>query len=414
MSEALKKFWWSRPVQWLCEPVLACWCILLLFVLTFFGTAYQVGHGLFEAKKVFFDSYYFMASMMPQSLLDLMSAESQEAGALAWVATTFKGLRWVLQWVPFPGTQLVLAVLTFNLTTYLINLMLMPKVKLGIVMIHVGLITMLVGGAVTHHWAEESQLTLGEGEAGNTTASYHAWEVALVRDLGGRHEVRALDAAGLMAGASLDFGVAGLAVKVEEFLDCCLVDMQAERANAAASRMNIPGLRPVPKNKEPERNIAGGIFSVKGEGEAKRFLLFGEGDIATEPVTVGGQEYWLVLRHRRSPMPMTISLEDFKREMHVGTGMAKSYSSRVKMLADGAEREVLISMNKPLRHRGYTLYQASFQEDTRSGAEYSTLAVVHNYGRLLPYISTGIIVLGMIWHFIVMLIKRAGRKEARS
>ena len=65
-----------------------------------------------------------------------------------------------------------------------------------------------------------------------------------------------------------------------------------------------------------------------------------------------------------------------------------------------------------LRHRGYTLYQASYREDPQTGTKASTFAVVHNYGRLLPYISTGIIVGGMIWHFVFMLIKRAKRKEA--
>jgi hypothetical protein len=412
VSEAFKKFWWSRPVQWFCEPIVACWCLLLLFVLTFFGTVYQVGHGLFEAKRVFFDSYWFFAGVMPQSLLDLFDPNTQSAG-MKGVIAVLRGLKWVLTYVPFPGTQLVLLLLAVNLFAYMINMLFMPKIKFGIVLIHAGLITMLVGGAVTHRYAEESQLTLGEGEAGNATAHYHQWELALVSEVDGLHDVRALDAAGLKAGDVLDFGVPGIRVKVEQYLGSSLVDGSATRDGAPASRMGIAGLREVPKHKEPERNIAGGVFEVKAGDDAKRFLLFGESDVSADPVSVGGKEYWLVLRHKRYPMPMTIQLTDFKRELHTGTGMAKSYSSKVLMLDGGLERTVSISMNDPLRHRGYTLYQSSFQEDQRTGAQFSTFAVVHNYGRTLPYISTGIIVFGMLLHFIVMLVKGSGRKGTR-
>ena len=380
MSGALKKFWWSPRVQWFFEPKLTCVCLVFLFLLTLLGTIYQVDHGLFQAQVKFYNSYYL----------------------------TFFGF------IPFPGTQLVLGVLLFNLLGYLINMLMMPKVKFGIVMIHVGLVMMLVGGAVTHHFAEESQLTLVEGESSNVTAAYHDWELALMSEDGAKRDVRAVDADTLRDGGDVDFGVPGLRVSVEKVFESCLVNMQAEVANPPMSRMNIADLRRVPLNKEPERNIAGGVFEVMFDGKSQRFLLFGEGDASAQSIDIGGKPHWLVLRHKRFPIPITLQLAQFNREMHPGTDMARAFSSKVNMAADGTERELTISMNKPLRHRGYTLYQASYREDPQTGTKASTFAVVHNYGRLLPYISTGIIVGGMIWHFVVMLIKRAKRPEAAA
>jgi hypothetical protein len=69
-------------------------------------------------------------------------------------------------------------------------------------------------------------------------------------------------------------------------------------------------------------------------------------------------------------------------------------------------------MNKPLRHRGFTLYQQSYRE-TPDGRESSTFAVTRNYGRLLPYISTAMVVIGMIVHFVAMMIKHA-RKQSKA
>lgn len=376
MSSALASLWRSRRLQWFFEPMLTCICLVFLFLLTLLGTLYQVDHGLYEAQQRFYNSYYLLLG----------------------------------GWCPFPGTQTVMGVLLFNLSGYMVNMLLAPRIRAGIITIHGGLMMMLLGGAVTHHFAQESQLTLAEGQIGNVTAGYHNWELALIRETDGKRDVRAVDADNLAPGQTIDFGLTGVVVKVEQYFRSCLVEMSGAAANPPQSRMNIPALKAVPGNKEPERNIAGGVFTVAVGSETQRFLLFGEEDVSARPIDLNGQSHWLVLRHKRFQMPMTIELKEFIRDMHPGTEMARAFSSKVIMHADGAERNVTIAMNQPLRHRGYTLYQSSYREDPQSGAQWSTFSVVHNYGRLIPYISTSLIVLGMLWHFGVMLVERARKK----
>jgi hypothetical protein len=99
---------------------------------------------------------------------------------------------------------------------------------------------------------------------------------------------------------------------------------------------------------------------------------------------------------------------DFTKEFYPGSQIAKSFSSRVTVEDGELGRQVLISMNKPLRYRGSTFYQSSYQE-LPGGRETSTLAVVKNYGRLMPYIATAATVIGMCLHFIGMLVTRLAR-----
>jgi hypothetical protein len=85
--------------------------------------------------------------------------------------------------------------------------------------------------------------------------------------------------------------------------------------------------------------------------------------------------------------------------------MAKNYESTVHLEYE-VERDVRIFMNNPLRYDTFTFYQSSFSK-TQAGGEISVFAVVDNSGRLIPYISSGIIFAGLLVHFIVMFVQRA-------
>ena len=59
-------------------------------------------------------------------------------------------------------------------------------------------------------------------------------------------------------------------------------------------------------------------------------------------------------------------------------------------------------MNEPLRHKGYTFFQASFIDD--SEIEKTVLATVKNYGRLFPYISSSSLLLLVFCRVLLLLI----------
>ena len=112
-------------------------------------------------------------------------------------------------------------------------------------------------------------------------------------------------------------------------------------------------------------------------------------------------------------LPLGMTLKDFKMKMYPNSNIPKSYESHVSIRAeDSVDRDVVISMNKPLRFKDYTFFQSSYfiGED---GSEYSILAVVKNAGRLVPYFSSITIFLGLVIHFMTMLLKRR-QKNTRT
>lgn len=379
MNDGIARWWSSGPVRWMYSITLTVACLALLMVLVFWGTLYQIEHGLYAAQEKFFSSW----------------------------------LVWVLGVIPFPGGKLVLGALLVNLLGYMVNMLIFQPLKPGILLIHSGLLVMLIGGAITHYHGEEGYLSLWEGESSNVASSYVEWELAVWKRSGAVREVYAITADGLEAGETLAFSPLPIEIEVERWFD----NARGFRSDAITppflSSFNITRVEEAPPEKEPPQNVAAGIFRISApDMETASVLLFGD-DIAPLVIPVGEEEYVVGLRHKRIPMPLVIRLLDFRREMHPGTETPSSFSSLVEVKSDGLVRELTISMNKPLRHHGFTLYQQSYRIDP-DGRESSTFAVTRNAGRLLPYVSTAMVVLGMIVHFVVMLIRHARRRVAPS
>jgi hypothetical protein len=107
------------------------------------------------------------------------------------------------------------------------------------------------------------------------------------------------------------------------------------------------------------------------------------------------------------PLPVRLTLLEFKKTDYAGTSMAKSYESRVRIEANGLRREAIISMNRPLRLGSYTFYQQSYAQD---GDTYSsTFAVVKNPARNLPAVAGVVIAVGFLLHFMFKLITSMAR-----
>src|SRR6185295_14812139 len=103
---------------------------------------------------------------------------------------------------------------------------------------------------------------------------------------------------------------------------------------------------------------------------------FGAESQPTE-IKVDNQPYYLMLRHKRFGLPLSMRLIDFTKEVHPNTEVARSYKSKVEIDTGGLKRELTIFMNNPLRYKNYTFYQSSYAIDAK-GRELSTLAVVRN------------------------------------
>ncbi|MGE3682961.1 MAG: cytochrome c biogenesis protein ResB [Bdellovibrionales bacterium] len=144
--------------------------------------------------------------------------------------------------------------------------------------------------------------------------------------------------------------------------------------------------------------------------------------------TMRGKEYWVGLNsalrlylddrayyisyaHRQLELGFPLRLKNFRVGTYQGTERAASYESEVEVPGQGT---VLVSMNEPLKHEGYTFYQASFQRDEQGRPVVSILSVNYDPGRWLKYLGSLLIVLGSIMLFYfkrVKWIKKDSKKE---
>jgi hypothetical protein len=352
-------------------------CLLLLFILTFCGTVAQINQGLYAAQAKYFGSFFFL----------------------------------IFGLIPFPGAQGVLWVLFINLVCVTLTRFVhyfKPQFA-GILVIHFGLLLYFVAAFVTFHVAIESNVHLMEHEGTNLSSSYHQWELAFWTRDGRERQVTAVDADDFRPGKLVRFTDGKFTASVQEFYPNAEA-YTGRGKNDVVNSSGIQALEPKEINKEREKNIAAGIFEVNAIGQTPvRLLLYGT-DPEPTPLKIGEETYFFSLRHKKFVLPLTIELLDFRAQFHPGTQTAKSFESTVKITHDGTSREVVISMNKPFRYRDYTFYQASYAIDS-FGNEYSTFAVVKNFGRLLPYIASLLTFGGLALHFLMMAFASTGKRR---
>ncbi len=127
-------------------------------------------------------------------------------------------------------------------------------------------------------------------------------------------------------------------------------------------------------------------------------------DLGAEPIIV---EY----RPARRELPVTIKLLDFRKTDYPGTQMAAGFESDVE-LSDPTRGLILmrkISMNNPLRYRGYSFYQSSYipgPPSALAGAgegptETTVLSVRNDPGTPLVYAGFIIVILGVVSMFVL-------------
>ncbi|MGD2089744.1 MAG: cytochrome c biogenesis protein CcsA [Candidatus Aminicenantes bacterium] len=351
-------------------------CLVVLAVLVVWGTVYQAEHGLYQAQQKFFYSWFFF----------------------------------IFGFIPFPGTVLVMFVLFFNLVFSLFSRIGFRLSKIGNVITHLGIIILLVGGFFTFYFSEESSLMLKEGESSNLSSSRHSWELAIWQDGAGERQVYAVDADGFDPGETLWFEDLHLELVIKEYYENCSAFFgQASTVGSSEPVINSSGiqlLKEKPPALEIAENICGVVFAVNpSAGNQQTLLLYGQ-DQAPTSITIAGRRFSFSLRKKKMMLPLNITLKDFKMKMYPNSNIPKSYESHVTIKAEGSvDRDVVISMNKPLRFKDWTFFQSSYYI-APEGSEYTILAVVKNAGRLLPYYSSVTIFLGLVIHFLVMLFKR--------
>jgi len=350
--------------------------IIWLIVLVFIGTIEQKYIGLYAAQNKYFSSLIF------------------------WV--------WYL---PLPGGMLAMLVLTINLTSFLFKKNIWKKNNLGILTVHTGAILLLLGSGVTYFFSQEGAMVITKNTSSSFIRSYHDKELAIVNltEFQDSLEYTNFSDKILTIGNNITYSTIPFEI---EILNYCknskLLNFKNTdnlRKGKVASHYDIECINSEVEDSDNKPAIelylkAKNNFSQDINGIYISRLSENEN---IQKIDINGIEYALIFQAKRTYLPFMIELIDITKISHPNTDIAKSYTSEINVLDNQQVRRQIIEMNAPLRYKGYTFYQQHYEEDLTTGIKTSVFAVVQNYGRLFPYISSIIMCIGVLLQMLVRL-----------
>jgi cytochrome c-type biogenesis protein CcsB len=109
------------------------------------------------------------------------------------------------------------------------------------------------------------------------------------------------------------------------------------------------------------------VFSVKqGEDEQEVVIKGGKGMAGTPQfVSVGEANLMLAYGSKKLNVPFSVKLDDFQLDRYPGSNSPSSYASDVTVIDGETEFPFRIYMNNILSHKGYRLYQSSYDQDEK-------------------------------------------------
>ena len=355
-------------------------CLGFGMVLVFLGTLAQVNLGIHAVQARYF-----------QSLLIFWSPP---------------GASWRIPILPggyVLGTVLLLNLLAAHATRFQFS-----RRKIGIVLLHFGVILLLIGQLLTGLFARETQMRIDEGQTIGYSEAPREVELAVI-DVSDPNfdQVVSIPERVLAHGGTIQNPTLPFTLQIRQFLPNSRLEMRAHDQQAPPSlATNGVGtnivVSEIPRTvKDDERDLSAAFVQINSaQGSLGTWLV---SNALSEPqsFTANNHSYNLVMRQRRYYKQFALTLLHFAHDRYAGTDIPKNFSSRVRLtdLERGENREVLISMNDPLRYRGFTFYQAGFDKNDKT----TILQVVRNPAMLLPYIACGLVALGLVIQFSMHL-----------
>ena len=365
-------------------------CLCLALVLVFIGTLAQVDEGLYDAQNRYF-----------RSLL------------IYW---TPKGANWRIP--VFPGGYLIGGVLLINLLAAHAKRFQFTKKKIGIFIIHAGIILLLLGQFSTDLLSKESAMRLAEGESKNYSENGRESELVFIDARDPEFdEVIAIPQGMLNTGHELRHPKLPFTVRVKKFFPNSQLSEAGEGERPAGDHgagANIV-VHPLPRVTDMDtRDMPSAIVELIAPGGSLGSWLVSTYLEKPQTIAVGDKSYQMAQRFTRYYKPFSLELLKFSHDLYKGTDTPKNFSSRVRLRRPDAseDREVLIYMNNPLRVSGETYYQAGFDpNNSKLVNKVTILQVVRNPSWLTPYLSCALVALGLIVQFMSHLIGFARKRR---
>lgn len=301
--------------------------------------------------------------------------------------------------IPFPGGATLMIILFINMLMKLVMFTKLKPHKAGTLITHISVLVLMIGGGVTALTQKDGYITIQQGASSNLVEDYHQRVLRIKDD---QHKTLiSINHQDIKEGSTLRIPNTKTSITIDQYCFHCKIVMRPETEAAGwhrpGSRMKLIDTKPLP---DDEQNITGVEFTINGidKDQDGKYLTF---DKFPKPPTlfINNKTYTIEIGRAQRILPFTVTLNKFEEVKHPGSNMAKQYKSDVTVHDKNDTWNVLIEMNEPLRHRGYTLYQSSF--DTSGDKPLTVLNVVENKGQIIPYIATILMLVGLALHLII-------------
>ena len=371
---------WKVLLRFFASLRLTVVCLGLGMLLIFLGTLAQVHLGIHAVQARYF-----------QSLLIFWSPP---------------GASWKIPILP--GGYVIGTVLLLNLLAAHATRFQFARKKIGIILLHLGVILLLVGQLLTGLFARETQMRIDEGQTLGYSEAPREVELAVIDTTDPKFDqVVAIPEKVLAHGGTIQHPNLPFTLRIRQFFPNSHLAMRSQAPQAPPS-LATTGFGPnivieeAPRTvKDDERDLSAAFVQLNGVQGSLGTWLVSNAIPDPQSFVLNGHNYELVMRQRRFYKQFALTLLNFAHDRYAGTDIPKNFSSRVRLsdLERGENREVLISMNDPLRYRGFTFYQAGFDNNDKT----TILQVVKNPAMLLPYIACGLVALGLVIQFSMHL-----------
>jgi ABC-type transport system involved in cytochrome c biogenesis permease subunit len=361
--------------------------------LIFVGTLAQTQIGVWEAVDSYFRGFV--------AWVDLSLFIPEASGA-----------------VPMPGGATLGLLLLANLVAAHAVRFKLGWRRVGMILIHGGLIVLLAGEFATAWLADEGLMAIDEGATSSYYEDVRSVELAVIDRSPEDHDRVVTIPAAVLRRAAGDTAIRHDSLPFEVEVLRWMPNARLLRDDSALPADRGIGLEAVAQERPRARGGDGAqsdapaaYVRLTRDGKQLGTWLVWAGLVGAQPVEIEGQTYGLALRYARTYLPYRLTLHDFRHDTFTGTTIARNFSSDVRLVdeARGVDREVRIWMNNPLRYRGATFYQASYKPDG-SG---TVLQVVRNPGAALPYISCALVAAGLLLHFGLAMTTFLRRRSKR-
>jgi hypothetical protein len=380
MSATASSAFLEPPLRVLASLRLTVVCLSIGMLLVFLGTLAQVHLGIHAVQAHYFQSLFVFWS--PQ------------------------GANWKIPILP--GGYLLGTVLLFNLLAAHATRFQFSRKKIGIILLHFGVILLLLGQLLTGLFARETQMRIDEGQTLGYSEAPREVELAVIDVTDPQYDqVVSIPEKRLIKGGTLQNPTLPFTLQIQRFMPNAQLVARTLAPNAPPSPATA-GFGPnvaateIPRTvKDDERDLSAAYVQVNGVDGSLGTWLVSNAVADPQSLTANGHTYQLVMRQRRFYKQFAITLLHFAHDRYAGTDIPKNFSSRIRLVdfQRNENREVLISMNDPLRYRGFTFYQAGFENNDKT----TILQVVRNPAMLMPYIACGLVALGLVTQFSMHL-----------